>query len=209
MTSRTRTPDCVESPTQKSKFKFIKPLFYIIAVAIHFFLIVTITVESEAKQTREDNTIFKLVDITEQQPEQNEKSEKKERPKDKTLEVEKQDNIVEDVIVTNKTVVEKETIDYFPQHKISVAPVIPGTEVLNNIVYPKMANLQKIEGVVYLELYIDRQGEIRKITVLKDPGYGLAEAAVQALAGIQCKPAIANHKTVAVKYRYPIRFKLK
>ncbi len=100
-------------------------------------------------------------------------------------------------------------IEYLPQHNISVPPKIPIDQVLRNIVYPPQANRQRIEGVVYLELYIDRQGVIRRIEVLKDPGYGFAEAAVKAFEGVRCQPAEANGVPVAVRYRYPIRFKLR
>ena len=71
-----------------------------------------------------------------------------------------------------------------------------------------MAMKQGIEGVVYLELFIDEAGNIRQVNVLKDPGYGFAEAAVQALDGIVCKPALMNDKPVAVRFRYPVRFVL-
>ena len=71
-----------------------------------------------------------------------------------------------------------------------------------------MAMKQGIEGVVYLELYIDEAGNIRRINVLKDPGYGFADAAVAALEGITCKPAMMNDKPVAVRFRYPVRFVL-
>ena len=75
--------------------------------------------------------------------------------------------------------------------------------------YPPLAQRQKIEGVVFLELYIDRYGEIRNIVVLKDPGYGLAEAALHALDGLTVTPAEANGEPVAVRFRYPIRFRIK
>ena len=71
-----------------------------------------------------------------------------------------------------------------------------------------MAMKQGIEGVVYLELFIDENGNIRQVNVLKDPGYGFAEAAIAALDGITCKPALMNDKPVAVRFRYPVRFVL-
>ena len=99
--------------------------------------------------------------------------------------------------------------EYLPPHKISVPPKVPVDQVLRQLIYPPQANRQRIEGVVYLELFIDREGVIRKIEVLKDPGYGFAEAAVKAFQGVRCTPAEANGVPVAVRYRYPIRFKLR
>lgn len=98
---------------------------------------------------------------------------------------------------------------YVGQQKISDVPEIPIKDVLAKIVYPPMAHKQGLEGVVYLELYIDDEGNIRRIEVLKDPGHGFAEAAVAALDGIKCKPALQNGKPVAVRFRYPVRFSLK
>jgi 4-diphosphocytidyl-2C-methyl-D-erythritol kinase len=91
---------------------------------------------------------------------------------------------------------------------ISVVPEIPTKSILSKIEYPKMAMKQGIEGVVYLELFIDENGNIRQVNVLKDPGYGFAEAAIAALDGIICKPALMNDKPVAVRFRYPVRFVL-
>lgn len=102
-----------------------------------------------------------------------------------------------------------EGIEYFPQHKITEVPVFPTKDVQARMVYPQMAYKQGIEGVVYLELFIDDEGNIRKIEVLKDPGHGFAEAAIAAFDGIKCKPATANGKPVAVRFRYPVRFQIK
>ena len=99
--------------------------------------------------------------------------------------------------------------DYLPQYKITDVPVIPVKDVLAKIQYPPLAAKQGIEATVYLELLIDDTGKIRKITVLKDPGYGFADAAVSALSDMTCVPAKMNGQTVAVRFRYPVRFTLK
>lgn len=79
---------------------------------------------------------------------------------------------------------------YLPQRKISVSR-------------------HTFKGIVYAELYIDSTGLIRKVVILKDPGHGFADAAIQALEGVICSPAESNGTKVAVRYRYPIRFILK
>ncbi len=117
----------------------------------------------------------------------------------------------EHVVATDDVVIEVNDgaePEYLPQHKISVVPEIPTKDVLSRIRYPSLALRQEIEGVVYLELFIDGSGTIRMIRVLKDPGFGFAEAAVEALTGMRCKPALANGKPVAVRFRYPVRFTL-
>ena len=166
-----------------------------------------ITVNPGQKQSRKDNTIFKMVDVKEFIPPVEEKKELEEK-KEEVVEINKQEDIVEDIIETEKEIKEVE-IDFLPQHKISELPVLPTDEIRNKIVYPPLANKQGIEGIVYLELYIDQRGELKNVVVLKDPGYGFADAALKAIEGIKCAPAKANGIPVAVRYRYPIRFTLK
>jgi protein TonB len=88
--------------------------------------------------------------------------------------------------------------DYIPQFKITKLPVIPAKELVSRIGYPLLAAKQGIEAIVYLELFIDGEGRIRKISVLKDPGFGFAGAATAALRGIACAPAEVDGRTVAV-----------
>jgi protein TonB len=192
-------------------------------VALHLVLILTITISIGQKERRADTSIFKVVDLQEYVPPPPEpEPEKKPIEPEMKIEVAPQESLAEEIIETDKEVVEVETaaaprtepapaprIDYLPQHKISVRPEMPEKEILKRIEYPPLANRQRIEGVVFLELFIDKNGRIRNIVVLKDPGYGFAEAAIEALEGMTVKPAEANGVPVAVRYRYPIRFKLK
>ncbi|MBN2616984.1 MAG: TonB family protein [Spirochaetales bacterium] len=198
-----------------------KVFVFTIAIIIHLILILTITISTGKKETRKDNTIFKMVDVEEYIPPEPIKEEPAKLPPkpivpEEQVEVTNQDDITEDIIETEKEVVEvevattaEEVIDYLPQHKISDPPGIPTEEILKRVVYPTLANKQKIEGVVFLELYIDKTGAIRNIEVIKDPGFGLAEAAIDAISGLRCSPAMANGEAVAVRFRYPVRFKLK
>lgn len=99
---------------------------------------------------------------------------------------------------------------YLPQSKISEVPLIPAKEVLARIKYPVLAAQLGLEATVYLELFIDQTGLIRKVSVLKDPGNGFAAAAVAALEGVRCRPAVnGDGQPVAVRFRYPVRFTLK
>ena len=187
-----------------TKFKKIaRPLLFTLVIVIHAVVLicVKISVSDAAPEEEKNAEIFKLVDVEEFVPPPPPVIEKKEVVINS---VKSSENIQE----TEKEVVEVEDIDYVPQHKISVVPEIPTKTILSKIEYPKMAMKQGIEGVVYLELFIDEEGNIRRINVLKDPGYGFAEAAIEALQGIKCKPALVNDKPVAVRFRYPVRFKL-
>jgi protein TonB len=99
--------------------------------------------------------------------------------------------------------------DYFPQTKVTKVPEFPAEQILANIVYPALAAKQGLEATVVLELRISRKGIIQRITVLKDPGFGFADAAVKALDGVVVAPAEIEGEAVPVAYRYAIRFKLK
>lgn len=150
----------------------------------------------------DDYEILKLVDVEEFVP----------PPEDpKVTTVYNQPTSSEDVIGMESPVVEITDVepDYLPQHKVSEVPGIPTGEILSRIDYPPIALRQGIEGVVYLELFIDETGRIRRTKVLKDPGYGFAEAALASLQGVRCRPAKANGMPVAVRFRYPVRFTLK
>lgn len=101
-------------------------------------------------------------------------------------------------------------VDYLPQNKISLAPKINADCIRNNIVYPLIASRAGVEGTVILELFIDSKGEIRRISILKEdpPDRGFGDAAVNAFKGVTAIPAESNGQAVAVRYRYPVRFKV-
>ena len=182
-----------------------RPILFSLVIAIHVVVLICVkfSVSSAVQEEEKSAEIFKLVDVEEFVP-----------PPPPPV-IEKKEVMVnsvkasENIQETEKEVVEvQEEIDYVPQHKISVIPEIPTKAILSKIEYPKMAMKQGIEGVVYLELFIDENGNIRRVNVLKDPGYGFADAAIAALEGVVCKPALVNDKPVAVRFRYPVRFVL-
>jgi protein TonB len=103
-------------------------------------------------------------------------------------------------------------IEYLPQNRIEILPVLPDHQIQSNIVYPRIAERSGIEGIVFIELFIDQMGNINEIRVLREspPGRGFGEAAVNAFRGIRAtKPAELNGAPVAVRFRYPIRFTLR
>ena len=101
--------------------------------------------------------------------------------------------------------------NYLQMHQVSVAPRFSERDILRALVYPPIALRSGIEGTVYLELFIDREGAIKRITILRETpeGRGFGEAAVKAFDGLRCTPAEANGTPVAVRYRYPVRFAIR
>jgi protein TonB len=98
--------------------------------------------------------------------------------------------------------------EYLSMHKISVPPVFSEQDLLKRLVYPTIALRSRVEGIVYLELFVDKQGAVQNIVILKEEptGRGFGEAAIKAFQGYSGTPAHANGIPVAVRYRYPLRF---
>lgn len=101
--------------------------------------------------------------------------------------------------------------EYLPQNQVSVLPYLDERMIRSRLVYPSIALRSGLEGIVYIELYIDREGRVRRVQIIKEnpPGRGFGEAAVKAFEGISGRPAQANGEAVAVRYRYPVRFQIK
>ncbi len=74
------------------------------------------------------------------------------------------------------------------------------------IPYPDEARKANVEGPVVMDLLIDELGKVRKVELLKGPGFFLDEAALQAAYLFQFEPARMRDKNVAVKIRYTYRF---
>jgi len=101
--------------------------------------------------------------------------------------------------------------EYSPMYGVSVPPRFDEQDIAHALVYPPNALSSGIEGQVILELFIDRKGKIQRILILREEpeGNGFGEAAVKAFTGKIGIPAMANNKTVPVRYRYPISFKIR
>ena len=197
-------------------------IIIILVAGAHLALLLTVTITTARQESREDTTVFKLVDAQEIAPPPEPEPEPAPEPDPEEPPPPPQEQITEEVVETEEPVdvapqpVEEppptptppKEPEYLPQHRISVAPGIPTEEIRSRIEYPALARSQGIEGVVYLELFIDSDGTIRKIEVLREPGFGMGDAAKAAFEGISATPARANDEVVAVRYRYPIRFQL-
>ena len=79
----------------------------------------------------------------------------------------------------------------------------------NNVVYPKEAIEAGIEGRVFVEFYIEKDGTVCDAKVLRGIGYGCDEEALRVI-GLMPKwsPGKQRGKAVRVRYTLPINFKL-
>lgn len=76
-------------------------------------------------------------------------------------------------------------------------------------VFPSLARRRGKEGVVLLRLAINESGHLTQVELLEDPGYGFAEAAIEAVRNSSFSPAHHNGRPVAVRAILPIRFTLR
>jgi TonB family protein len=76
-------------------------------------------------------------------------------------------------------------------------------------IYPIMARRLGREGKVVLRLTIDEKGNLLNVEVLKGAGYGLTEAAVEAVRRSKFLPAKKEGKPVSSRAILPVRFTLR
>lgn len=102
--------------------------------------------------------------------------------------------------------------------KVDELAQFPGGEmamlkfIQQNLVYPKAARKDKIEGRVVVEFVVRPNGSITDIKILKsigEPKHGIDEAVIDLIESMpRWKPGMTNGKPVAMRYRLPIRFSL-
>lgn len=110
----------------------------------------------------------------------------------------------------NLTVVDQnfEDKNFNLSYKVDIEPVIPKSKLLKKIKYPKEAHIQEIEEIIIVELYIENDGEIQYLKVMKGDNQLLINTVIKAFREIRCIPAQINDKNVASKLRFPVRFKI-
>lgn len=75
--------------------------------------------------------------------------------------------------------------------------------------YPKSMRMLGISGKVYLQLFIDKQGNVRNVVLMDSLHPALDKVAVENAWKIKFSPAMQRDKPVAVWYAFPVEFKLK
>ena len=81
--------------------------------------------------------------------------------------------------------------------------------IARNIKYPVMAKEHGIEGTVYIQVVIDKNGKLRSPEILRGPGAGLDEEALRVVSlSPDWKPGKQKGQPVNVYYNIPIKFSL-
>ena len=120
----------------------------------------------------------------------------------------------------NENEVEEETI---PVTIFTDDGKVPGVEFAPPVfvpyeIPPKPLNLDKvdfdypgvfqIEGTVFLELWIDKEGNVRKVILVKSLHPVFDKVAIEGASKLRFSPAIQRDMPVAVRYSFPVKFKL-
>ena len=117
--------------------------------------------------------------------------------------------------------VEAETIDKTniidEDGKVSTVEFVPPPFVPYEIP-PKPLNLDKvkfdyphnfqIEGTVFLELWIDEEGNVRNVILIKSLHPIYDKVAIEGARNLMFSPAIQRDEPVAVRYSFPVKFEL-
>jgi protein TonB len=89
------------------------------------------------------------------------------------------------------------------------ADVVPPVRLFSpDPVYPKPALLAKKEATVQLDAFVDAHGAVTSLRALTHHGFGLEQAALDAVRTWRFAPATRHGEPVAVRYRLSIQFRI-
>jgi protein TonB len=94
---------------------------------------------------------------------------------------------------------------YAPIYQVDREPQV-ASEV--KIPYPEEARRAGVEGTVTLSITIDAEGRVVAAKIVSGPGYGLDEAAREAIRRFRFKPAIKGGEAVSTEMKYSYTFLL-
>lgn len=101
--------------------------------------------------------------------------------------------------------------EYMPLPDEFVPVEIPAEMIYEEVPkYPPLAKTARMEGVVWVKVLVDKEGNVKKAMILKSSGSraGFDEAAVKAAYKCKFKPAIQNGKPVPIWVSYMVDFVL-
>jgi len=122
------------------------------------------------------------------------------------------DTVAYDIPPQENTVIEE---NEEPLLFVQNMPEFPGGEeafyafVQKNLQYPPLAKAAEVEGRVFVEFVVNKDGSISDVQAVKGPQYGLREEAERVIKKLPpYKPGLQNGKAVKVKLTLPIQFEL-
>ena len=192
--------------------KLLKLIIFIVTALIHLIIIFFIVFETKVtiQQPPEFARVMKVTDFSEYTPPP---------PVVNNPDIPQVEALAEIMIETDTPPIQEIvsagsilTFDnYLPMHLVSIRPEFDESAITSDLIYPPIALRSGIEGRVILELFVDRAGVVRQITILREEpeGRGFGEAAVKAFTGRKGSPAYANGEPVSCRFRYPVTFRIR
>ena len=108
-----------------------------------------------------------------------------------------------------------EPVKIYEPVDIQVQPDFPGginnlyKFLKNNIKYPENESANEIDGTVYVQFIVGKDGNIREVSIARPVSSGLDEEAVRVVKAMPAwNPGKQNGMPVAVKFMLPIKFKM-
>jgi protein TonB len=80
--------------------------------------------------------------------------------------------------------------------------------IQSKIIYPEIAKRAGVQGKVYVKAFVDENGIVKKVEIIKGIGAGCDEAAASAVMQTVFSPGKQRGKPVKVQVSVPILFKL-
>lgn len=87
--------------------------------------------------------------------------------------------------------------------------IIGGLQAIyGRISYPRAAVRAGVEGRVFIQFVVDKEGNVQDPKVLRDIGAGCGDAAIEAIKDVKFTPGRLNGEIVNVQYSMPVTFRL-
>lgn len=87
--------------------------------------------------------------------------------------------------------------------------MVGGSQALyGKIRYPRAAVRAGIEGRVFIQFVVDKEGNVQDPKILRDIGAGCGDAALDAVKDVKFTPGSLNGEVVNVQYSMPVTFRL-
>ncbi len=81
--------------------------------------------------------------------------------------------------------------------------------MVKNLKYPEKAVKDSVQGKVFVQCKVDKDGSLKDIKILRGIGYGCDEEAVRVIKMMpKWEPALKDGKPVQTEFVLPIKFKL-
>lgn len=159
-----------------------------------------------AKQVR-DTTISDLNDVEIVQEQQDTQTVQKPKAVEEAEEedADEDDTIADTNLDLNKAVVDDTIPDVnafipFSDPPVTISKPAPA--------YPELAQKAGLEGVVIVKVFVDKNGDVKSVVLMRGISEALDKAALEAAWKVKFKPAVNNGQPVAVWFGLSYTFKL-